>query len=424
MPQFVLSEQLEYFDYTEADREALAELRPMLEKHADSLVSAFYRHLLSFAPTRRLLADPEVKDRLLVTQRAYLLSLAGSVIDDDYLRSRRRIGEVHEQVGLEPRWYLGAYSLYLTLLLPLVTDEAAGDAARVERAIAAFQKLLLFDAQVAMETYIERRERDLEYLNRELAQAGHRLAQDYERQSSELRRTTDRARAAERLASLGSLVAGLAHEIGTPMGVIQGHAKLLESSVSDERGRWRLETIRGQIGRISRIIQSLLHMARPTRAARAEVDLEAVLVNTLSFLTEKFRRRGIAVDTRFEEVPVVKGDPERLQQLFLNLFLNAADAMPEGGKLRVTVSPKEGDAEVRVSDSGAGISEAGLSRIFDPFFTTKPAGEGSGLGLAVAQGIVAEHGGSIEADSVEGQGTEFIILLPGELRASPAAEAS
>jgi signal transduction histidine kinase len=421
MAAFDSSEQLEYFDYTEADRQALAELRPLLEKHAAGLVSSFYRHLLSFDPTRRMLADPQVKDRLLVQQRAYLLSLSGPVIDDDYVRSRRRIGEVHEQIGLEPRWYLGAYSLYLTLLLPLITDEAAGDATRVERGIAALHKLLLFDAHIAMETYIERRERDLEYLNRELAQAGHRLAQDYERQSSELRRTTDRARAAERLASLGSLVAGLAHEIGTPMGVIQGHTKLLESSVADERGRWRLETIRGQIGRISRIIQSLLHMARPTRAVRTEVGLEEVVVNTLSFLSEKFKRRGITVDTRFEEVPAVKGDPERFQQLFLNLFLNAADAMPEGGKLGVTVSSKEGDVEVHVSDSGAGIPASGLSRIFDPFFTTKPAGEGSGLGLAVAQGIVAEHGGSIEADSVEGEGTQFTIRLPGEPE-SPVAK--
>jgi signal transduction histidine kinase len=414
MAPFDLSEQLEYFDYTEADRATLAELRPLLEKHADGLVSAFYRHLLSFGPTRRLLADPQVKERLLVKQRAYLLSLAGPVIDDDYLRSRRRIGEVHEQVGLEPRWYLGAYSVYLTLLLPLVTDEAAGDAVRVERALGAFQKLLLFDAQIAMETYIERRERDLEYLNRELARTSHRLARDFERQSGELRRTTERARAAERLASLGSLVAGLAHEIGTPMGVIQGHAKLLETSVSDERGRWRLETIRTQIGRISRIIQSLLHMARPTRAVRAEVDLEAVLVNTLSFLTEKFQRRGIAVETSFEEVPAVKGDFERLQQLFLNLFLNATDAMPKGGELRIALAPRDADVEVHVADSGAGISPAELSRVFDPFFTTKPAGEGSGLGLAVVQGIVAEHGGSIEAESVEGEGTEFIIVLPGE----------
>jgi signal transduction histidine kinase len=147
---------------------------------------------------------------------------------------------------------------------------------------------------------------------------------------------------------------------------------------------------------------------------RAEVDLEAVLVNTLSFLAEKFQRRGIAVETSFEEVPAVKGDSERLQQLFLNLFLNATDAMPKGGELRIALAPRDADVEVHVADSGAGISPAELSRVFDPFFTTKPAGEGSGLGLAVVQGIVSEHGGSIEAESVEGEGTEFIIVLPGE----------
>ncbi|MEN8182234.1 MAG: protoglobin domain-containing protein [Myxococcota bacterium] len=409
----VVREQLEYFDYTEADREALTALAPLLEKHADGLVTAFYRHLISFAPTRRLLSDPEVKERLLLKQRRYLLSLSGPVIDADYVRGRRRIGEIHEEIGLAPGWYLGAYALYLSLLTPLIFEEAHDDPVRAERVVTSLQKLLLFDAHIAMETFIQRRERDLEYLNRELASTGHRLARDYERQSSELRRTTERVWAAERLASLGHLVAGLAHEIGTPMGVIQGHAKLLESSVADEKGRWRLETIRQQISRISRIIQSLLHMAQPSGATRSAVDLEAVLTNTLSFLSEKFRRCGIEVVKQFEPVASVNGDFERLQQLFLNLFLNAADAMPEGGRLEVSLAPHPNDeVEVRVADSGVGIPDPKLPRVFDPFFTTKPAGEGSGLGLAVVHGIVTEHSGTIRVTSSEGQGTEFRLLFP------------
>ncbi len=405
---------VEFFEYTDRDRALLAELRPVLEKHADTLVAAFYRHLLSFPQTREHLRDAEVTQRLLGEQRRYLLSLAGPVLDEAYVEGRQRIGKAHERIGLEPRWYLGAYSLYLSLLTPLVCESCADDLARAEATVTALNRLMLFDAQIAMEQYISERHHDLEYLNRELAQSGRRLAKDLEFTGAELRRTTQRAHAAERLASIGTLVAGLAHEIGTPMGVIQGHAKLLESAVTDESARWRLRTIEEQVGRISRIIQSLLNMARPGRRSKLPVALAPLLESMLAFLTEKLKHRGIESVCRFEPVPSVLGDPERLQQLFLNLFMNAADAMPEGGELRISLAcDAEGDVEVRVADTGEGIPADQADRIFDPFFTTKAAGEGNGLGLAVAHGIVAEHHGSIEVAHSGAEGTEFRILLPG-----------
>jgi signal transduction histidine kinase len=229
----------------------------------------------------------------------------------------------------------------------------------------------------------------------------------------ELRETVDRARAAEELASVAALVAGLAHEIGTPMGVIQGHAKLLEPAVSGEDATWRLRTIQDQIGRISKIIQTLLKMARPGKMHRTPLALEPLLETCLSFVKEKLSRRGVAVETCFDPVPSIFGDAERLEQLFLNLFLNAADAMSEGGELRVALRQAEGGAiEVCVADTGTGIPEGDLPRVFEPFFTSKPAGEGSGLGLMVAKGIVGDHGGSIEVTSVAGEGTEFRVLFP------------
>ena len=407
-----LQERVAYFDYGELDRALLAELATTLEKNADTLVAAFYRHLLSYPQMRHLLRDPAVKERLLDLQRLYLLSLAGPEIDDTYILQRRGIGAVHERIGLEPGWYLGAYALYLALLTPLVCERFAAEPHRGERALVALQKLLLFDASLAMETYIERRERELEYLNRELSRTGRELAHDLETQTAKLRQTAERAQAAEQLASIGTLVAGLAHEIGTPMGVIQGHAKLLESKVSDEQARWRLQTIQEQIARISKIIQSLLNMARPARLARAPVALAPLLDDTLAFLGEKLRRRDIRVERSFETVPSVRGDAERLQQLFLNLFMNAADAMPEGGALRVALRPLPGEVEIEVADSGAGIAPADLGRVFDPFFTTKPAGEGNGLGLSVARSIVTDHGGEIEVASEPGHGTTFRIVLP------------
>jgi signal transduction histidine kinase len=196
------------------------------------------------------------------------------------------------------------------------------------------------------------------------------------------------------------------------MGVIQGHAELLESSVADERGRWRLRTIREQIDRISRIIQALLNTARPRDAVREPVSLEAVIDTSLSFLGEKFRRRQVHVEKQIAPVAMIDGDAEKLQQLFLNLFLNAVDAMPEGGTLTVGVAPlDQGGVEVRIRDSGSGISAERLPRIFDPFYTTKPAGQGSGLGLVVAHSIVLEHDATIDVTSVPGSGAEFRIAF-------------
>jgi signal transduction histidine kinase len=407
-----LEQRLTYLNMDGTDLERLRCLAPLLEKHADTFVASFYRQLLSFGPTRDLLADPAVKERLLSKQREYLLSLGNPRLDEAFLAERRRIGHVHARVGLEPRWYLGAYALYFSLLTPIICDAFSQDPEDASQIVVSLQKQLMLDAQLAMEAYIDTNAEQLEYLTRELAEHSRQLARDFDDQSATLRRTTEQARAAEELASIATLVAGLAHEIGTPMGVIQGHAKMLESAVSGDDARWRLSTIQQQIGRISRIIQMLLNMARPGRSRRQPVALEPLLETTLSFLSEKLGRREVCLARDFEPVASVEGDPERLQQLFLNLFLNAADAMPDGGELGIALSPADGEVVIRISDSGAGIAEADLERVFDPFFTTKPAGEGNGLGLMVCKGIVGDHGGTIEAFSRAGEGSEFVIRLP------------
>jgi two-component system sensor histidine kinase HydH len=219
---------------------------------------------------------------------------------------------------------------------------------------------------------------------------------------------------------VATLVAGLAHEIGTPMGVIQGHAELLESSVSDERGRWRLRIIREQIDRISRIIQALLNTARPRDPVRVPIRLAPILDNCLSFLAEKFRRRGVEVERDYAAaVSEISGDSEKLQQLFLNLLLNAVDAMPQGGRIVVGLGP-DGDKglAVRIRDTGGGIPKEQQKRIFEPFYTTKEAGQGSGLGLVVAREIVAHHEGEIDVVSELGEGTEFRIRFPALPRPS------
>ena len=420
-----LAHRLAFLGLQAEELRLLAELRPLFEAQADRLVSSFYRHLLSFAETRRLLTDPEVKDRLLAKQRQYLISLAGPSIDEEYVAERVRIGVVHERVGLAPRWYLGAYAHYLSLLAPLVHERLRSDPERAQRTVTALVKLLFLDAQLAMEAYIERREQELEFLNRELAASGRDLAQQVEDGAAELQAAERRARAAEELASGATLSAGLAHESGTPMGVIRGHAELLERDVHEERGRWRLRTIQEQIDRISRIIEALLDLARPHKPAYQPTALDRVLDDTLAFLAEKFRRRGVEVQRQLAPAPLVHGDREKLQQVFLNLLLNAVDAMEGGGTLRVRLGvAKDGRVVASVRDSGCGIAPDVLPRIFDPFYTTKDAGVGNGLGLMVAKSIVGDHGGEIEVASAPGEGSEFRVILPAAGPQSGAESAS
>ena len=403
-----------FFRLDDEDLAALAELEEAFDARADELVGRFYEHLMQFPATAALLADQGVRKRLLEQQRAYLISLTSPVIDEAYVTQRIRIGAAHERVGLETRWYLGAYSLYFSLLVPVICEALAADRERCERAIAALNKRLNFDSEIAIHQYIDRRETELRKLNLELEKAGRALSREVDETRGDLQRTQARAQAAEQLASVATLVTGLAHEIGTPMGVIRGHTEALESAVQGDRAEWRLGMILEQIDRITGIIQSLLNIARPRETLRVPISLQEPLETSLAFLTEKLKARGVEVEAQVEPAPLVIGDPERMQQVFLNLFINAIDAMAGGGTLRVGIRPSDdGEAvEVHVSDTGPGVNPGELESLFDPFYTTKPAGHGSGLGLVVVDGIVGDHGGEIEATCPESGGLHFTIRLP------------
>lgn len=409
-----LEERLAYIGLDAADLERLEDLRPILATHASTLVDGFYEHLKQFPETAGRLKDRATRERLLASQRWYLLSLCDPEIDDAHIEARRAVGRVHADIGLDPAWHLGAYARYLSLITPLVRAAHAGDPMEADRTLLALQRRMILDAQLAIEAYIERHERDLTELNERLRRAHSEVRQLFDERGEELRATVRRARAAEELADTAALVAGLAHEIGTPMGVIQGHAKLLERAVDaeDEKARWRLRTIQEQIARISRIIQTLLGMARPSRGTRAKISLGDLVDKTLVFVGERVSRQGIAVKRHVDAVPPVQGDPERLQQVFLNLILNAVDAMEQGGTLRVSVEVEGGYAVVRVADDGPGIAPAVRATLFEPFVTTKAAGRGSGLGLAVARGIASDHGGALVLAEASGPGACFELRLP------------
>jgi signal transduction histidine kinase len=224
----------------------------------------------------------------------------------------------------------------------------------------------------------------------------------------------EQLRLSEKMASIGLLAAGVAHEVNTPLTGISSFTQMLLEGANPQDPRTHLlEKIERQTFRAAKIVNGLLMLARPTSVDRSAFDLNVVVTDVLGLLEHQFETHRIRVRRELSETPVhVLGLEHKLQQVFLNLFLNARDAMPKGGWLSVTTRVDGQRVVAEVSDTGSGIPSEYLARIYDPFFTTKAIGQGTGLGLSITYGIVREHGGSIDCESAVGQGTRFIMSFP------------
>jgi PAS domain S-box-containing protein len=223
---------------------------------------------------------------------------------------------------------------------------------------------------------------------------------------------------ADKLSSIGLLAAGVAHEVNTPLAVISSYTQMLAKQLqSDPQKAGLLEKITKQTFRASEIVNNLLNFSRTTGTELTEVSLNKVIADTLALLEHQFKVAHIQVQSELnEKLPLIQGNAGRLQQVFLNLFLNAKDAMAGGGTLNVATLNGE-FVSVRVSDTGSGIAQENIQRIYDPFFTTKtsPAegqSRGTGLGLSVTYGIIQEHAGNIRVESRPGEGTTFTLDFP------------
>lgn len=223
-----------------------------------------------------------------------------------------------------------------------------------------------------------------------------------------------------KLASIGKLTAGISHEIGNPIASISSLVQELNSLKMDspedvEFTEKSLGTINNHIERIAKIVRSLGDFARISSAEKVLSNISEILDRTVNLVKYDKRFKDIQLTTDIEDIPRIKVNPDQIQQVFLNLMLNAIDAMPDGGKLNISMK-KIGSAfvEIMFSDTGSGMDESMLSKVFDPFFTTKPLGKGTGLGLSICYGIVREHDGAITVKSKKGEGTAFTIRLPIE----------
>ncbi len=244
-----------------------------------------------------------------------------------------------------------------------------------------------------------------------------------EQANEELRRAQDEIIRSEKLASVGRLAAGVAHEIGNPIGIILGYLDLIgRKDISEEERADIIQRVESEVARISFIIRTLLDFSRASDNSPKRVSVHELIQGTIDMLEPQSVMEGVHVElVPGAEEDEVYADPGRLKQVFLNILMNAADALSEerdgersveGPVIRIETLNEGGRIEVRISDNGPGISREELSRIFDPFYTTKDPGKGTGLGLSVSHRIMEDLGGTVYLTSTEGRGTKAVIQLP------------
>jgi signal transduction histidine kinase len=228
----------------------------------------------------------------------------------------------------------------------------------------------------------------------------------------------DELRRASRLATAGQVAAMLAHDLGSPLSSISGHIQLmLEDHERSSQDCERLQLLLNQVERLSDTIRNFLTNVSTPSLQMQDVDVNALIRHLIQLVTPLIRERNIETVLNLQDLPpaLIKADPHQLQQVFLNLFTNAMDAMRDGGTLTVTTKTLDGNMEILIEDSGQGIPAESLKNLFQPFFSTKEFGKGTGLGLAICKEIIRAHGGDITVESRQGAGTQFRILLPMEV---------
>jgi signal transduction histidine kinase len=369
----------EFCRLTDADSALLTELREVFSRHSDEVVDRFYSHMQGFDELRPLLSDDKSVEQLKGFQRRYLASLASGEYGEEYAQDRRRIGQAHSQIGLDPEWYLGAYGLYLDLLFPLIHERYGDDLRGAVRSSAALAKLMILDMQLVLDAYYGIRQK----------------------------RAVERS---EQLAAVGELAASIAHEVRNPLAGMKGAMEVLRKGL-DESNREVADELMAQVDRLEGLVRDLLTYARPRALNRQPFDLHDMLDRLLRRYQEQCESQNVTVHRVYEPgTGRLFADSRQMEQVFLNLIHNALQAMPDGGKLRVVTHVDDRAIEIKFVDDGNGIPETDMPKVQQPFFTTKH--RGSGLGLPIVKKIAEAHNGRLELASEPGRGTSAIVVIP------------
>ncbi len=334
------------------------------------------------------------------------------LIVNDYQAFAPRVSELTELVAV-----IGVPLLYRDRLLGVLTTHATQPGAAFTQDHLALLTTFANQAAIAIE-------------NARLYQQAQEQAVVLEQRVEERTKALKEAQAelvqSAKLAAMGTLAAGVAHELNQPLTVIRGYAQgLLADAGLDPEVKADLDRIQAQTGRMAKIINHLRDFSRQAKGTFEPVALNDVIEAAFSLLTQQLRLRNVRVVTELDPgLPVIRGDRVQLEQVFINLITNARDAMQShnGGRLTVKTRGADPFVEAIVADTGPGIPEGIRARIFDPFFTTKEVGQGTGLGLSISYGIVRDHGGEIRAETRPGWGAVFVVRLPMAQVQGPAVE--
>lgn len=235
----------------------------------------------------------------------------------------------------------------------------------------------------------------------------------------ELQETTQKLIQSEKMASLGMLSAGVAHEINNPLNFIKGGIEILEDGLKDEKelkfeAAPSIHVVKEGLNRASVIVNSLNHFSRRTDSMNEKCDINEILYNSLVMLQPKLKYKGSVIKELSEDELVLRGNEGKLHQAFLNILSNAEQAIGKNGTVTVRSKKLKTKIVVEIIDDGEGISKEHMNRISDPFFTTKPVGQGTGLGLAITYKIIEEHNGKINVTSKPSKGAKFTISFPSK----------
>lgn len=376
-----------YVGFGDQDAANLRDLATPSSQLTPVVVDRFYEILLEDPGARAVLANDAVVERLKKVLANWLRELFDGQYDERYYRSRSRIGHSHVRVGLPQRY------------MPLAMEVARAELTRglrgariadLDEKLDSLQKLLILDLTIMLGSYKES-------YTKQIREAEQRAME------GKLART-------EHLAEIGQLAASLAHEIKNPLAGISGAIQIIGESLSaDSPFKSIVRDILAQISRLDATVKDLLQYARPTPPTLKTVKLKELVLHVVSVLHEEPALRKVRV--RFQGAnAVIDADEAQLEQLLMNLILNAAHASAEGAAIDVTASDGEDHVALTVKDSGAGMSPAVRARALEPFYTTKA--KGTGLGLAICRRIAEAHGGTISIESEPGQGTTIIVRLP------------
>lgn len=380
-----------YAGFDAGDADNVRQLAVVAEPILPQVVDHFYKALLKHPDARAVFTGGESQmSRLKVVLATWLQELFGGLYDDEYCAKRLRIGATHVRVDLKQR--------FMVLGIELIWQELARGLETLEipdkrQKLASLHKLLMLDLTIMMESYKD---------------AYSERIRDFERQTMEAKLIR-----AEHLAEIGQLAASLAHEIKNPLAGISGAIQVIGASLApDDRHRPIIADILAQIDRLDATVKDLLLYARPPSPHPREVQLDKLVGRVLSVLQAEPALGHVSVEFAEPEHPAtVYADQGQLEQMLINLILNAGQASPEGASIRVSVTRQDDFTCLNVRDDGTGMTPEVLERAMEPFYTTKA--RGTGLGLAICRRIAESNGGSLHLDSEPGCGTTVQIRLPG-----------